>query len=317
MSTASGYRYPFPPYPTGWYVVAQSSELPPGGVLPLRYFGRDLVLFRTASGRAVLLDAHCPHMGAHLGHGGSVDGEGLRCPFHGWRFGSSGRVDDVPYQTRGVLPDVGIACWPVDETSGVILTHFSEAARAPAWRMPALAEWGRPGWLGWETFRWSIHMHTQELAENVPDMPHFRTVHRVPAPPEAEVKTDGFVYQQETIGRGDDGGVVWQTQQTLYGLGLIVLRTPGTWPNISLNAITPVDEATVDLRVMYLVDEGEGATELSAGARAMLEAVASTIADDVPIWEHKVYREKPALVPGDGPIGTLRSWARQFYESES
>jgi hypothetical protein len=46
----------------------------------------------------------------------------------------------------------------------------------------------------------------------------------------------------------------------------------------------------------------------------MLEAVASTIGDDVPIWEHKAYRERPALVPGDGPIGTLRAWARQFYE---
>ena len=62
-----GYRYPFPPYPTGWYLVAQSAEVGVGDVKPVQYFGRELVLFRTESGRAVLLDAHCPHMGAHLG----------------------------------------------------------------------------------------------------------------------------------------------------------------------------------------------------------------------------------------------------------
>lgn len=315
MSPPTAHRYPFSPYPTGWYVVAESCELSARDVLALRYFGRDLVLFRTASGRPVLLDAHCPHMGAHLGHGGFVDGEGVRCPFHHWRFGVDGRVEEVPYQTRGPLPDEGLACWAVEETSGVILTHWSEHRRAPAWRMPAIAEFGRPGWIGWRRFRWQIHMHVQELAENVPDMPHFRYVHRVPAPPEARVETDAWTYQQETVGRGPDGAVVWQTQQTLYGLGLIVLRTPGPWPNVSLNAITPIDEETVDLRVLYLVDEGEGATELSAGASAMLEAVARTIADDVPIWEHKVYRAKPALVPGDGPIQTLRQWARRFYEA--
>ena len=317
MRESTSYRYPFAPYPTGWYVVAESRELAAGAVQPVRYFGRELVLFRTISGRPLLVDAHCPHMGAHLGHGGQVEGEGIRCPFHNWRFGVDGRVDEIPYQTRGALPEVGLGCWPVHETNGVILTHFSESKAAPRWRMPEIAEWGRPGWLGWESFRWQIHMHTQELAENVPDMPHFRYVHRVPAPPEAEVKTDGFVYQQETIGRAPDGAIAWQTQQTLYGLGLIVLRTPGQWPTISLNTITPIDEETVDLRVMYLVDEGEDARELSPGARAMLEAVAATIGDDVPIWEHKVYRERPVLVPGDGPIGTLRSWARQFYEPPS
>jgi len=314
MSEPSDYRYPFPPYPTGWYVVAESSDVAAGELKRLRYFGRELVLFRTEAGRAVLVDAHCPHMGAHLGHGGRVEGEGLRCPFHQWRFGVDGRVEDVPYQTRGARPEVGLACWPVEETSGVVLAHFSERGRAPAWRMPAIEEWSKPGWLGWETFRWQIHMHTQELAENVPDAPHFLYVHRVPALPETEVRTDAHVYQQETIGRAPDGRIAWQTQQTLFGLGLIVLRTPGPMPTVSLNAITPIDARTVDLRVMYVVDVGAGARTIPPAARAMLDAVAATIGDDVPIWEHKVYRERPALVPGDGPIGALRSWARQFYE---
>ena len=75
-------RFPLPRYPTGWFQVAWSDELEPGGVLPPQYFGKDLVLFRAASGAASVLNAHCPHMGAHLGHGGAVEGEGVACPFH-------------------------------------------------------------------------------------------------------------------------------------------------------------------------------------------------------------------------------------------
>ena len=62
-------------YARGWFVVAWAAELPPGEVRPLRYFGGHQVLFRTESGAVQMLDAHCPHLGAHLGHGGGVTGD--------------------------------------------------------------------------------------------------------------------------------------------------------------------------------------------------------------------------------------------------
>ncbi|MEN3271267.1 MAG: hypothetical protein V7636_28, partial [Actinomycetota bacterium] len=68
------YRYPMSPYPTGWYLLAESKDVQPGDVLPIEYFGKELVLFRTEAGEAVVLDAHCPHLGAHLGYGGTVEG---------------------------------------------------------------------------------------------------------------------------------------------------------------------------------------------------------------------------------------------------
>src|SRR4051794_19961277 len=93
-------RFPFTSYPTGWFAVAKCADVPPSGVAPLRYFGRELVLFRTAAGDARVLDAHCPHLGAHLGHGGCVEGESIRCPFHGWRFDGAGACVAVPYATK-------------------------------------------------------------------------------------------------------------------------------------------------------------------------------------------------------------------------
>lgn len=37
---------------------------------------------------------------------------------------------------------------------------------------------------------------------------------------------------------------------------------------------------------------------------------------DIPIWEHKVYRERAVLARGDGPINAVRRWARQFYDKQ-
>src|SRR3546814_6011485 len=52
-------RFPFPSFPSGWYVVHFSHELAPGEVRTIRYFGQDLVLFRTAGGTASVLDKTC------------------------------------------------------------------------------------------------------------------------------------------------------------------------------------------------------------------------------------------------------------------
>ena len=65
------------PIPFGWFAVAYCDELAVGDVKPLHYFDQDLVLFRTASGAASVMDAFCPHLGAHLGHGGKVHGDNI------------------------------------------------------------------------------------------------------------------------------------------------------------------------------------------------------------------------------------------------
>ena len=68
-----GDRFPFG-LPAGWFVIATSDELAPGTLITRRYFEREIVIYRTASGTASVIDAHCPHMGAHLGKVGKVEG---------------------------------------------------------------------------------------------------------------------------------------------------------------------------------------------------------------------------------------------------
>ena len=67
-----------------------------------------MVAFRTESGQAKVVDAYCPHMGAHLGygirdqagHGSAVVGESIVCPFHGWAYDGEGKCTPYPLRQK-------------------------------------------------------------------------------------------------------------------------------------------------------------------------------------------------------------------------
>ena len=87
----------YPPfYPNGWLPILESSALKKSQILPIFAFGNDLVAFRSTAGKVTVLDAYCPHLGAHLGYGGRVIGDTVNCPFHGWVFNQSGDCVDIP-----------------------------------------------------------------------------------------------------------------------------------------------------------------------------------------------------------------------------
>lgn len=81
--------------PAAWYLLAPSSALPRGRVLPRRAGNDEVVLFRTEGGAVGALAAHCWHMGAHLG-GGCVVGERLQCPLHHWEWSPDGACAGIP-----------------------------------------------------------------------------------------------------------------------------------------------------------------------------------------------------------------------------
>jgi 3-ketosteroid 9alpha-monooxygenase subunit A len=91
-------RVPFTWKVTGWFMVGWSPEFPVGEVRPLRYFGEDLVAYRDDAGELHVLEAHCKHLGAHIGRGGAVVDDCVECPFHGWRWGPDGTNRYIPYQ---------------------------------------------------------------------------------------------------------------------------------------------------------------------------------------------------------------------------
>ncbi len=148
MSTPSQEHRP-PGIPNGWFAVAWSKDLADGEVKRARYFDQELVIFRTRSGTAVVLDAYCPHLGAHLGYGGKVVGDTLRCPFHAWRYDSTGQCIEIPYAVR-IPPKARIPTWPVVEKNGFIMVWYHGKGEPPAWEIPDIPEYGDEGWTPWE-----------------------------------------------------------------------------------------------------------------------------------------------------------------------
>ena len=123
-----------PDFPMGWFSVSRSHELQVGEVKSVTAFDRELALYRTRSGRAVLQDAFCPHLGAHLGHGGTVQGESLRCPFHHWQYSTEGVITDIPYASRIPPKIAGKPClktYPVCEKNDVIWAWYHPEDAAP------------------------------------------------------------------------------------------------------------------------------------------------------------------------------------------
>ena len=145
-------RFPFTSFPIGWFRIAAGSDLPIGKVQALRYFGRDLVLFRTEDGKANLLDAHCPHVGAHLGHGGKVFGNTIQCPFHGWRIGGDGACVAIPYCEK-IPIGARTRSWPVHEVNGQVMAYYDPSGRKPEWQIPEFPEHASPEWTPYDRQR--------------------------------------------------------------------------------------------------------------------------------------------------------------------
>jgi 3-ketosteroid 9alpha-monooxygenase subunit A len=163
----------------GWHIVLFSQELAVGQVKAIHYFDQDLVIYRAENGVASVLDAYCPHLGAHLGGTGSkVEGNNLRCPFHGWQFDSNGACVDIPYAKQiPTRAKNALKSWPTAELNGFIALWYDSDGGQPDYSMPAIPNWGNAQWGDWRFKRRPMKTHGREIVENIVDEAHFASVH--------------------------------------------------------------------------------------------------------------------------------------------
>nr|AEA72275.1 putative iron-sulfur cluster-binding protein, Rieske family [uncultured bacterium] len=307
-------RYYTPPIPNGWFQVAYDDEVQPGDVVPLKYFGQDLVLFKTESGELSVLDAFCPHLGAHLGHGGCVKGESIQCPFHAWRFGPDGDCVEVPYAKR--MPrKASLPRWHVQVTGGLIMVWHHAEGKEPEWQLPEIEEHGSDEWTDYIKKRWQIRTRNQEMAENQVDSVHFHYVHGSTNLPQSEASADGHIMRvRSTTGMvtpmGPVEGIV---QSESHGFGFSMVRFGGIVDTLLISSVTPIDSDNVDVRFSFMVKKVGGKSVTAGVGKAFVAEIERQLEQDRPIWENKIQHENPLLCDGDGPIGLFRRWTRQFY----
>lgn len=158
----------------GWHWALASDDLAPGEVRALTLLGRDLVLYRGTGGRAVAMDAYCPHMGAHLAEG-HVDGDGLRCFFHDWKFGPDGACTEVPCLPEP--PRARVRTWPTAEQYGLIWVWTGDE---PLHDLPYVPELKDEPCDARLATRFIKNCHPNVVLINAIDEHHFNSVHSLP-----------------------------------------------------------------------------------------------------------------------------------------
>ena len=82
-------------YEQCWYPIAQSKELSDKEIVARDFLDGRVVMYRDSAGKARVMSAYCPHMGADLSQG-EILGDDLRCAFHHWRYGPDGVCNNIP-----------------------------------------------------------------------------------------------------------------------------------------------------------------------------------------------------------------------------
>jgi 5,5'-dehydrodivanillate O-demethylase len=159
-----------------WQPVAAAVELTDEKpIKAVRVLGEDLVLYRDKQGRYGLVGEHCPHRSASLAYG-RVDEEGIRCPYHGWKFDGTGRCLEQPAEPKNSTykDEIQHPGYPVQKLGGLLFAYMGPL---PA---PALPRWDV---LAWEHGRrWIVKQdllacNWMQCMENSVDPSHLYWLH--------------------------------------------------------------------------------------------------------------------------------------------
>ncbi len=316
-------RIPLPTVPNGWYKALYSDELGVGEVKPLSILGRAFSIYRGEDGAARITDAYCPHLGAHLGHGGKVEGNAVVCPFHGWRWdGATGRCLEVPYSKK-IPARAEIATYPTREQNGYVMLWYHADGVAPLFEVELIPETSDPRYRQYKRMRWELDSHVQEIYENIVDVAHFRSLHQMDVQkiswgsvggensPTVRLHVD---LVRDNLEQAAEGGKT-EIESFLYGPGLQVTRLSGKMRGVSVNSLTPLGDEKVEVGHTYYVERSNPASEREV--EAYWDYYMQDHFLDFRIWNHKRFLEHPILASGDGDVAAFRRWFRQFYTASN
>lgn len=211
-----------------WQPVYHSADLQAGRPVPLRIMSQGFTLYRGESGAAVLVDERCPHRGAQLS-AGWVEGDALRCFYHGWKFDPNGQCVEQPAEKAGFAAKVAIRSYPVREYLGLVFAYLGEGEAPEFPRYPEFDSFD--GLVEVDSYS-RLCNYFQNL-ENALDMSHVGFVH-----------SDNQVAFSR-IGSGEGS----RAEETGWGMKYTFTRTDGAqrvqqfgMPNIFYMLALPTDE---------------------------------------------------------------------------
>ncbi len=158
-----------------WYVVGWRDRVQPGELVKATVLNQSLVLYRGSDHRLTAMADRCPHRLAPLSLG-RVEGDALRCMYHGIKFGCDGRCIEVPGQDR-VPGAMRVRTYPVAEHGCWIWVWMGDPEKADLRLLP-------PGLIGNDDPEWVVsggqmdyQANYELINDNLLDLSHISFVH--------------------------------------------------------------------------------------------------------------------------------------------
>jgi vanillate O-demethylase monooxygenase subunit len=157
-----------------WYVAAWDHELIDGKLLGRMLLNEHVLLYRGESGRVAAFNDRCPHRGALLSQG-RLEGDSVRCMYHGLLFDCSGKCTEIPGQDM-IPPRMRVRTYPVHEAGHLVWIWMGDPALADPALVPDLPYLRDPRWKGLPAY---LHYDANYLliVDNLSDLAHLAFVH--------------------------------------------------------------------------------------------------------------------------------------------
>jgi nitrite reductase/ring-hydroxylating ferredoxin subunit len=297
----------------GWTQVAFESDLT-DDVIPVDCGRRALIAVRTDSS-FVVYDGRCPHRGAHLGHGGRLDGSFVICPFHGHRIrlgtATHGQFCVRPYRT-------------VFAAGGLFVLFARPFDTGLSERLLGLTETHhvRPAFLR------ELAVPPEYVVENVFDADHFVTVHalqhrpnlEVSQDPSGSVRVEGQFDAMEPDAEVLDTTPYWRPRlrfsaQVFSPTVVVSELGAGDSANVIITAATPTAGGGCTARVTIALPRERTQGPPTVNELSWLVSGSRTAFDqDALVWEHLDTSMTPRYVAGDAFIQQYREFCARFRE---
>lgn len=288
-----------------WYVVAWAKDLAPGQLMPVMTLGEPIVLFRKGDGEVVALTDRCPHRLAPLSKG-RLEGDYLRCMYHGLKFNTAGACVEIPGQEQ-ISKAARVRKYPAVERHSWIWIWMGEEAAADADLIPPAIGLDDPNWLQ-RAGQMDYRANYQLINDNLTDFSHLAYVHANSFGASEEwARTRPTVQRLERGIRvqrwlsGDSGFLrdpniaVWQSYDYLAP-GVLIMVT-GFYPatarteanegepsgkplfgSVTSQAVTPTSETTT--RYFFCTGPNADHPDADAQAEAQLAMALAAFAED-------------------------------------
>ena len=293
-----------------WFPICLSSEVGTGQVIGADFLDGRIVIFRGATGRAQVLSAYCPHLGADLTVG-DVYNDTIRCAFHHWQYDQHG----VCVKTGVGDPPPLAAClfkFPTVEKHGLIWAFNGEE---PLFEVPGFPYPDDELVLKIEAFDTILPVDPWVICCNTPDIQHIKALHNITfdqTDPDEEIEWTDHSMLYDFKGRHANGEPI-EYRVGIYGTTIFYQSSvfDGRWFGFIAPFGLPRPGQTKTYMIMAARKADSDAAATQAFLNFALDLEKKVVSEDVPIMQ--TIRFKPGtLTKSDKALSKFLQYLRNF-----